>query len=164
MKYVIIKVDTTGLDPENSDIVKISALKISDDKTELFDTFINPGVQIPAAASRISGICDMDIEDAPTFEMMKKPFLDFIGNLPIIGHNIDFDLKFINKYLDTPLQNRKMSLMDMARGFGYAGSLKFSNMCSHYGISQDCSVVEKTNLLFNCMVKDYQKRKDNLDA
>lgn len=162
MKYVILKVDTTGLNPDTAEIVKIDALKVVDDMTERYITFVNPGCLIPQEASSVSGICNEDVADAPAFEDIKESLLDFIGNLPIIGHNINFDLSFINKYLDSPLVNKSMSLMDMARNFGYTGSLKFTNMCKHYSIPIDSKdIARTTDSLFQAMIQDYKNRQDN---
>ena len=162
MKYVILKVDTTGLNPDTAEIVKIDALKVIDGETYHFVSFVNPGCLIPQEASSVSGICNEDVADAPTFEDIKESLLSFIGNLPIIGHNINFDLSFINKYLDVPLTNKSMSLMDMARNFGYTGSLKFTNMCKHYGILIDSKdIARTTNSLFQVMLQDYRNRQDN---
>ena len=165
MKYVILKVSTTGLNSDTAEIVKIDALKVINDVGQPFSVLINPGVPIPPEASNISGIYDKDVSNAPKFSEIKDKFLGFIEDLPIIGHNINFDLSFINKYLDAPLNNKSMSLMDMARSFNYAGSLKFSAMCKHYNIPIVCSdITGTTNTLFQTMLKDYQNRKDNLDV
>ena len=166
MKYIILKVDTTGLSPDNADIVHISALRVDGEDRTVFDQYINPGYHIPIAASNISGVFDKDVAGKPKFEDVKDSFFEFIGDLPIIGHNISFDLGFINKNLETPLKNKSMSLMDMARSYGYNGSLKFMAMCNHYGIpcSLDYSITELTDMLFDRMIKDYKQRKDNKDA
>ena len=162
MKYLILKVSTTGLNPDAAEIVKIDALKVIDDIGQRFSVLINPGVPIPPEASNISGIYDKDVVNAPKFSEIKDKFLDFIEGLPIIGHNINFDLSFINKYLDTPLNNKSMSLMDMARSFNYTGSLKFSAMCKHYNIPVIYSdITRTTNALFKLMLQDYKNKKDN---
>lgn len=163
MKYVILKVETTGLNPETADVVHISALRVEDNIETQFSEFINPGCHIPEEASKISGIYDKDVAGHPYFDSIKDSLLQFIGDLPIIGHNISFDLKFINKHFDTPLPNKSMSLMDMARTFGYDGSLKFLSMCKHYNIPyyMHYNTVEKTNMLFKAMIEDYHKKKDN---
>ena len=166
MKYVVIKVDTTGLNPDTADIVRISAIRVDGENRIKFDKYINPGYHIPEAASEISGIIDEDVKDCPCFSEIKKELLEFIGDYPIIGHNISFDLSFINKNLNTPLKNRSMSLMDMARAYDYEGILKFASMCKYYGVpySKCYSTVELTDMLFKSMIKYYVQKKDNRDA
>lgn len=166
MKYVILKVDTTGLSPEEADVVRVTAIRIKDGDKQTFDKFVNPKRHIPEEASKISGIYDSDVSKAPCFEDIKEQLLEFIGDLPLIGHNIGFDISFINKYLDVPLANKSMSLMNMARSFGYDGSLKFLAMCKHYKVPyyMHYNTAEITNMLFKAMVEEYTKKKDNKDA
>jgi len=161
MAYVILKVDTTGLNPNTDDIIRIAALKVDGTKTE-FNTLVNPGtgIELPDIVKSITGLTDSDLEGAPSFAEIKDSLLAFIGELPIIGHNIKFDLSFINKYLDSGIKNKTMSLMDMAVAFGYRGSLKFADLCSHYNITGD-SVVDKTDKLFIAMMADFNKKKDD---
>lgn len=166
MKYVIIKVDTTGLSPDVADVVHISAIRVDEEHKATFDKFVNPGYHIPEAASEISNIFDEDVKDCPCFNDIKNELLEFIGDYPIIGHNIKFDLGFINKNLDAPLQNKSMSLMDMARACGYNGSLKFMALCKYYGVPyfMHYSTIELTDMLFNSMINYYKQKKDNKDA
>lgn len=166
MKYVILKVDTTGLNPADADVVRISAIRVDGDNKTTFDKFVNPGYHIPEESSKISGIYDKDVSGHPYFKDIKGSFLEFIGDIPIIGHNIDFDLSFLNKYLDTPISNKSMSLMNMARSFGYDGSLKFLAMCKHYGVPyyMNYNTAEITDMLFQAMIKDYRNKKDNKDV
>lgn len=161
MAYVILKVDTTGLDPNVDDIIRISALKVDGVKSE-FSSLVNPGGdrKLSDIVKNITGLSDVDLEGAPTFAEIKDSLLAFIGEFPIIGHNIKFDLSFINKYLDSGLKNKSMSLMDMAVAFGYRGSLKFVDLCSHYNIAGD-SIVDKTDKLFIAMMADFNKKKDD---
>lgn len=158
MNYVILKVDTTGLDPTSADIIRISALRVDGEKQVKFSALVNPGRPIPSEASEISGVTDEDVKDAPSFEEVKESFLVFIDHLPIMGHNIEFDLKFINKYLDQPLENRCMSLMSLARAANHLGSLKFKALCKSYNITEPDTLLA-TDLLFHRLLEDFQKRK-----
>ena len=168
MKCVIIKVDTTGLDPTKADIVHITATKLDGEDSKYFDYFINPGYHIPEEASKVSNIYDKDVANAPTFGEIKNEFLEFIGNLPLIGHNIDFDLSFINKYLDTPLTNKSMSLMKLARAAGYNGSLRFNDLCKKFDPGDENGWMtpgQRAIPLFHAILAEYYKRKkDNSDV
>lgn len=162
MKYVTLKVDTTGLDPIKADIVHIVASKVVDEETKYFDRFVNPGYHIPEEASKVSGIYDNDVDSAPAFSEIKNEFLEFIGDLPIIGHNIDFDLSFINKYLDAPLTNKSMSLMKLARAAGYTGSLRFNDLCKRFDPTNEYGWMtpgQRILPLFWSILNEYNKRK-----
>ena len=164
MKYVVLKVDTTGLSPETADVIHVSAIRVVGENKVVFNQYVNPGYHIPEEASKVSGILDEDVLGYPCFNDVKDSLLKFIGDYPIIGHNIEFDLSFINKYLDAPLSNKSMSLMKMARSFGYDGGLKFSVMCKHYGVPyfMHYSTIELTDMLFNCMIEEYNKSKSGI--
>ena len=164
MKYVIVKVDTTGLNPESADIVKISALYVKDEDKRKISTYVNPQMPIPEDASKISGIYNNDVKDAPTFDEIKDSFLKFIGDAPLVGHNLDFDLKFINKHFDVPIENKSMNLMNLARAIGYCGSLKFASMRKHYEVPEYYDTVDATDMIFKEMLSEFQSKKDNRDA
>lgn len=96
--YVVFDLETTGLSPETDTIIEISAVKVKKGKVEgSFSTLVNPGRRIPAAASRVNGITDEMVADAPVLKDALEQFLSFIGNEILVGHNIhSFDMKFLN--------------------------------------------------------------------
>jgi DNA polymerase III epsilon subunit len=102
-KLIAFDIETTGLYPEQGDmIVEIGAVPIIDKQVlpEIgFEALINPGIHIPSDISRINGITDEMVRDAPTLENVLPSFLDFIGNRPLIAHNAQFDVGFITYYL-----------------------------------------------------------------
>ena len=64
--YVVFDLETTGLSPETDGIIEISAVKVRGGKvTDSFSTLVNPGRHIPAAASRVNGLTDSMVADAP---------------------------------------------------------------------------------------------------
>lgn len=96
--YVVFDLETTGLSPVTDRIIEISAVKVKDGKVQdTFSTLVNPGRLIPAAASRVNGITDAMVMDAPALKAVWGRFLDFIGDEVLVGHNIhSFDMKFLN--------------------------------------------------------------------
>lgn len=114
--YVIFDLETTGLSPETDDIIEISGLKIRQEKVAAqFTTLVNPLRPIPYSATRINGITDEMVQDAPLLKNALNDFLTFIGSDILVGHNIhNFDLNFLcngavrelgqnitNDYIDT---------------------------------------------------------------
>ena len=61
-----------------------------------FKTDIKPPIAIPSDATRIHGITNKMVRDSPTFEEAAEELRDFIGDLPVVGHNVLFDLNFLN--------------------------------------------------------------------
>ncbi|MDG5813898.1 helicase C-terminal domain-containing protein [Chitinispirillales bacterium ANBcel5] len=114
--FVALDVETTGLDFKNDRIIEVGAVRFSNGKPEQeFSTFINAGVPIPEHITRLTGITNEDIRDAPSFSDIAMKLLEFIGNLPLCGHQIEFDANFINAELKrVMLPAVSMQLLDTA--------------------------------------------------
>ncbi|MEF3280471.1 MAG: 3'-5' exonuclease [Elusimicrobiota bacterium] len=100
VKFVIVDVETTGLDPENDRIceIAISAL-LNFREVNSFSTLINPGIPIPKEISRIHGITDDDVSKSPHFSNIINRVLEMLYDGVFVGHNVDFDYGFINAEL-----------------------------------------------------------------
>ena len=121
-EYVIIDIETTGLDPQKDKIIELAGLKIKDNKIiEEYSSLINPEIEISDFITELTGIDNCMVNKAPTIKNELKKFIDFVGNNLIIGHNVNFDINFIydnnlkcynnlfeNNYLDTLRMSRKI--------------------------------------------------------
>lgn len=140
--YVVFDVETTGISCRYDDVVELSALKVKDGKVvEEFSTLVKAMRPISYGASMVNGITDDMIKDAPAFDTVLTDFIEFIEDLPLVGHNIStFDMKFIyrdcekyfgkipdNDYIDT-LSLSRMCLTGMKHH-------KLTDVAEHYGIS-----------------------------
>lgn len=96
-EFVILDVETTGLDPLSGDrIIEIAAKKIKNRQVvDIFQSFINPQREIPLEAQQINNITEAMIADAPFHDVVLPQVLQFIGGACLVGHNIGFDLKFL---------------------------------------------------------------------
>ena len=114
--YIVIDTETTGLSAQRDHIIEISALKIKNGQIiENYTSLVNPGIMIPKSSIKIHGITDDMVIDAPTIDQVLPEFLKFIGNQPLIGHNLSFDLRFINSYLDKNINHNLADTMLIAR-------------------------------------------------
>ena len=119
--YVVFDLETTGLSPVTDQIIELSAVKVKGGAVqETFSTLVNPGRPIPAAASRVNGITDAMVADAPVLKAVWGQFLAFIGDETLVGHNIhSFDMKFLNaamqKFHSRDLGNDYIDTLYMAR-------------------------------------------------
>ena len=96
--YIALDLETSGTDPEEDKIIEIGLAKIKNDQIiDTFQTLINPQKKVAENVLAITGISEEDLKKAPIFEQIKEKIIKFIGNYPIIGHNIQFDLNFLNK-------------------------------------------------------------------
>lgn len=94
--FIVLDVETTGLNCRSNSIIEISAIKFLDSKpVECFSTLINPNTHISAEITSITGITEDMIKDAPYFYQILPDVNKFIGNYNIVGHNLEFDLKFL---------------------------------------------------------------------
>jgi DNA polymerase-3 subunit epsilon len=95
--FCVVDVETTGLSALKNRIIEIGIVKISQMKiTDKFHSFINPRTSIPAFITSLTGISDEDVADAPAFDDIVFKVRDFISDNLIVGHNLSFDIGFIN--------------------------------------------------------------------
>ena len=107
--------ETTGINIASDRIVEISVLKIHPDgKQEIKTQRINPTIPIPSVVSRIHGIFDKDVKDAPTFKQVANDYAEFLTNCDLAGYNCNyFDIpllveEFLRAGVDFDLKDRKM--------------------------------------------------------
>lgn len=140
--YVIFDLETTGTSCYTDQVVEISAIKVLDEKiVEEFSTLVNPGIPIPYYASIVNGITDDMVSDAVSFDVALADFVNFIGDLPLVGHNIhSFDMKFIyrdlEKYFGKVLDNDYIDTLKLSRMFlPMLSHHKLVDLAAYYNIS-----------------------------
>ncbi|MDP2994823.1 MAG: helicase C-terminal domain-containing protein [Anaerolineales bacterium] len=96
---VALDLETTGLDSQTDAIIEIGAVRFEGNRIEdEFTTLINPGRHIPEFITGLTGISDEMVRQAPHIRDALEELAAFIGNAPILGHNIQFDLSFFKKF------------------------------------------------------------------
>jgi DNA polymerase-3 subunit alpha (Gram-positive type) len=96
IRFVVVDVETTGLNPETERICEISMAAIKNlEVRSLFTSLINPGINIPPEVFRVHGIDNTMVEKSPRFEDIAGIILDFISDSVLVGHNIEFDFGFL---------------------------------------------------------------------
>jgi len=99
MDYCIIDTETTGLDPDTCQILEVCAIKvINQNIKDKYHSYIQTDVTIPPEITAINGIINNDVINAPQKSEVLSNLRQFIGNMVLIGHNIEFDLSFLNKH------------------------------------------------------------------
>ena len=95
---VALDIETTGLSPENDAITEIGAVRFSGRRVEAeWSTLINPGRRIPQEITQLTGITDAMVRGAPMVRDVLEDLDHFVGDAPILGHNVRFDLSFLRK-------------------------------------------------------------------
>ncbi len=103
MREIALDTETTGFDPLEGDrIVEIGLVELVDHVPtgRNFQRYLNPERAMPEAAFRIHGLSDAFLADKPRFAEIAEDFLTFIGDAPLVIHNAEFDLKFVNFELE----------------------------------------------------------------
>jgi DNA polymerase-3 subunit epsilon/ATP-dependent DNA helicase DinG len=104
--YVALDLETTGLDPERDAIIEVGAVKFRGAEVlETFASLVNPGRSIPYQIQHLTGITPDDVRGAPPLSDVLPRLRRFVGDNPIVGHNVSFDLGFLrrqNLFQDNP--------------------------------------------------------------
>ncbi|PIS28476.1 hypothetical protein COT42_07915 [Candidatus Saganbacteria bacterium CG08_land_8_20_14_0_20_45_16] len=100
LQFVIFDLETTGLDPIKNEITEIGAFKIKGrELINMFSQLIKPQQPISAEITRLTGIDDELVKEAPPIDKVLPLFLDFAGDSILIAHNAEFDTSFIRTKL-----------------------------------------------------------------
>lgn len=167
--YVIFDLETTGISPNYDEVIEISALKVKGGEVvDEFNTLVNPGRKIPFGATKVNGITNAMVAEAPAFSHVLAEFLDFAEGLVLVGHNIArFDMKFIwrdaEQYFGEIPQNNYVDTLQVARKhLPKMDHHRLVDLAEHYGISSegahralnDCYMNQK---VYECMVSEMRE-------
>lgn len=159
--YVVVDVETTGLDPSKDQLIEVAALKITDGNvSDSYSTLINPGVEISSFITKLTGITNQDLATAPSPESVLPDLYNFLGEDIIVGHNVNFDINFLydnfEHYISKPFCNYFADTMRLSKKYyKSAPSYKLSDLADFLGIT-----VEKSHrALDDCITTNslYQK-------
>lgn len=95
-RFVVLDTETTGIDPAADKVVDISLVEVSRRGiVPIYNTLINPGMEIPPTASAVHHITDEDVADKPYFEHVWPTILSHLEDGVIVAHNAKFDRAMI---------------------------------------------------------------------
>ena len=99
--YVVLDVETTGLNPKRDRIIEIGLVKISGAEiTDEFTSLFDPGIIVPDEITLLTSITNEQCKSQPKFSDMFDDIVRFIGKSIIVAHNAQFDLQFIRNAVD----------------------------------------------------------------
>lgn len=133
--YVAVDLETTGLDPQKDTILELGAVRCRDG--QVLDTFaqvVNPGCPIPRGIQQLTGISQAEADAAPPLARVAAAFRRFIGDHPLVGHNIGFDAGFLRShdlYLFNPLLDTWELALILAPGLS---SYKLGRLAEHFAM------------------------------
>ncbi|WP_311376699.1 type I-E CRISPR-associated endoribonuclease Cas2e [Anaerococcus lactolyticus] len=163
--YIIIDLETTGLDPINDRIIEIGAIKIGKENKE-YSSIIWQDIKLSEKISNITGISDEDIKKGKDEKNAINEFIDFIGEDTLVGYNINFDIKFINESLkrqEKPkIKNMTYDVMQYVKNDKlFLKNYKLETVIKEYGINknvphralEDVKIIQKLIAKLNKLVK-----------
>ena len=97
-EFVVLDTETTGRDAKVADLIEIGAVRVRDGQiVDRFSTFVNPGRDIFGA--QMHGITNAEVAGAPIAKEAAQKLLAFVAGAPIVGHNVGFDIGFLDQAL-----------------------------------------------------------------
>ena len=171
MSYVVFDIETTGLNPKFEKIIEIGAAKVQDGEvSDTFSTFVNPGKSLPERIIELTGIYDTDVINAPYIEDVLDPFIRFVGDDILLGHNLIFDYSFIKKAAvnqKKKFDHKGIDTLKIARRFlTDLESRNLGFLCDHYQIQLQAhralNDALATHELYQRFVRDFADKEADL--
>ena len=169
-ELVVLDVETTGRDARVADLIEIGAVRVRDGQVvDRFSTFVSPGRQIFGA--QMHGITDADVAGAPVAREAAEKLLAFVGGLPVVGHNVGFDLGFLDQALGEPgkfIEGGYFDTLAIAReAYPDLESYKLGDVARFFGIEVETAHrgladAETTAALVARFASDLPNRLENL--
>ncbi|MBI2960914.1 MAG: 3'-5' exonuclease, partial [Betaproteobacteria bacterium] len=143
-QFVVVDLETTGLDSSRHEIIEIGAVRVNRDSDHhtTFQAFIKPSRKIPAKITKITGITQEMIErDGEPLEPVLRQFLEFAGNRRLVFYNAEFDMAFLSRAAartGLKIENEVSCALDMARrAWPRRRSYKLTDLAKSGGLSTD---------------------------
>lgn len=163
--YVVIDVETSGLNPEEHEIIELGAILVeAHEIKERFSVLVRPQTDITPKIEEITGISNVLLrEEGEQISVAMRKFIDFLNNYPVVSHNIEFDYRFLRKACancNLPLfSNRLIDTLPLSkRMVKQVTNYKLITLAKHFEIEitklhrslADCEI---THQLFEILIK-----------
>ena len=134
--YVALDLETTGLDPEKDTIIELGAVRFRDGEIlDKFSQVVNPGRRIPRNIQQLTGISQAEADAAPPLAQVASTFRRFVGDAPVVGHNVGFDIGFMRSHglynFNPLLDTFELALITLPG----LPSYKLGRIAEHLGVS-----------------------------
>jgi DNA polymerase-3 subunit epsilon len=157
MRELVLDTETTGLNPSAGHrIVEIGCVELVNHLPtgRDFHVYINPERDMPEEAFQVHGLSMDFLSDKPVFAQIADEFLAFIGGDPLIIHNAEFDMRFLNAemaLLERPrLSNRAIDTLLIARQKFPGAQANLDALCRRFEI--DLSQRDKHGALLDAQL------------
>ena len=142
MREVVLDTETTGLSPLNGDrVVEIGCVELVNHVASgrTFHTYVDPECEMPSSAFDIHGLSNAFLAGQPVFAKVAGGLLEFLGDAPLVIHNVEFDLGFINAELaragcDPVPRGRAIDTVELARKKFPGSPASLDALCRRFAI------------------------------
>jgi DNA polymerase-3 subunit epsilon len=155
MREIVIDTETTGLDPSlGHRIVEIAALELFHHVPtgRKFHCYVNPERDMPADAYAVHGLSAEFLADHPPFASVIDDFLAFVDGSPVVIHNAEFDIAFLNAELALlgrpPLSFPAVDTLSLARRRFPGSPASLDALCRRFSI--DLAARDKHGAEIDC--------------
>jgi predicted DnaQ family exonuclease/DinG family helicase len=138
-RFVAFDVETTGLEPEKCDVIQFSASVFEQGKLkETRSFFCKPQGPVPEFIQQLTRITDAMVEKENPFSDRIDEVLELFGDSPLVGHNVKFDLAFLEPHLSKPLNNPVIDTVELSRIFlYYLPDRKLESLAAHFKLQTE---------------------------
>ena len=136
--WVSLDLETTGLSVDTDEIIEVGAVKYrGGQRVETFSHLVNPRRPLSQFIQSLTGITDAELAEAPPFSDVAPKLQAFVGAASVIGHNIPFDLGFLQKK-GVRFSGPVFDTWDLASAFlPRLGGYTLGGIARHFGIIHD---------------------------
>ncbi|BES63669.1 hypothetical protein SANA_01080 [Gottschalkiaceae bacterium SANA] len=114
--YVVFDLETTGFKPTDSEIIEIGAIKYkNNEEIDRYHSYVKPSGHISSRITKINGIDDSMVKDAPSVDTALPAFLSFAGKETLVAHNASFDMNFVLHYHGEEIPNYVLDTLRLSR-------------------------------------------------
>lgn len=167
--YIVLDLETTGLDPRQDEIIEVAAIRVRDHVVEeQFTSLVKPQYPIDEFITELTGITNEMLQEAPMITEVLPALRSFIGSDIILGHNVNFDVNFIydkseslgladfsNDYMDTMRISRRLYPQERHHRLrDLVNRLKVGKEVAHRALAD----VKQTKACYDSMLDDMQAR------
>lgn len=144
MREIVFDTETTGLSPNDGHrLVEIGCVEIVNrcETGRTFHAYIHPERSMPAEAEAVHGLSEKFLSDKPRFHEVVAELIEFLGDAPLIAHNANFDMAFLNWELancgfEPICMSRMVDTLAMARTRHPGAKHSLDALCTRYGVDR----------------------------
>ncbi len=171
-EYIVVDVETTGLRPKRDRLLEIGAWKVKEGRfTDSFHCLVDPAMKIPERITELTGITDEMVAGQKRIDQVIREFVEFAGELPLVGHHLIFDYAFLKSAAvnhNLSFERKGVDTLKISRQvLAELPSRKLGDLCTYFGIPQERAHradedARVTALLYEILKERYQEQAPEL--